>query len=257
MVSSMEKIMKFRIFVLMLVIVTVTNVFGIDYTNEEYGIHFVLPDHWKVIDYEDFPLEKQQRLDNRYRSFKTLAICGFRGHDGPDLTQIIIQYRRFEGTTFSEAKRFIQTKRCKELMITFAETNAEYAVGKEIKQYSIIESNSDFIKSANRAYGIVHYESNDKPKIVAMEVKFLCKDGWVGLRCFSRGSEANRFVDTVNKIADSFQYDGSSTVVKNEMSEEDASRLSREQTADNIWEWAGIILTILIVLGVIKMLFFR
>ena len=130
-------------------------------------------------------------------------------------------------------------------------------IGREIKQYRLVETKFALIKSANRLYGIVRYEDNDKSKIIGAEVKIVCKDGWVTLCCFARGTEAERFVDTVNNIADSFQYDGSSTVVKNEMSEEEASRLSREQTADNIWEWAGIILTILIVLGFIKMLFFR
>ena len=249
--------MKFRVFVLMLVIIAVTNVFGIDYTNEEYGVHFVLPDHWKVIDYEDLPLEKQQRLDKRHHPFKTLAICGFRNHDGPDLTQIFIHYRRFDRVTFSEAKKRIKTEFIQKMMITSAKTNVTDVIGREVKQYRIFEKKCGLIKSANRLYGLVHYKGYDRPEIIAMEVKFLCKDGWVGLGCFSRGSETENFVDSINKIADSFQYDGSSTVVKNEMSEEEASRLSREQTADNIWEWGGIILTILIVLGFIKMLFFR
>ena len=249
--------MKIRVLSFISIMMFAANVFGLDYSNEQYGIHFTLPDHWKVIDFESLPVEKQQRLDNRYHPFKTLAICGFKNTDGLGGTTTLIQCRKFKRSTFDKTKRYLRTEFAKEMMITSTKMAAEDAMGQKLNEYKTTKTESNFIKSTNRIYGVVHYEGKGKPKIVAMVVKFLCKDGVVNLRCFARGSEAENFVDTVNKIADSFQYDGSNTVIKSEMSEEEATQLSREQIADNIWKWAGIILTISIVLGVLRMLFFR
>lgn len=256
--------MKFRVFMLISVVASVTNAFGVGYTNEEFGIHFVLPNHWKAVDFGDLPLEKQQKLDRLYHPFKTLVISGLKDQNGLLLSRIIIQYRKYEKSSFEKAKNLIQTEFGKEMMMTSAKLNAEDVVGREIKQYNIVEIKCDFIESTNRAYGIVRYESSDKPNLIAMAAKLLCKDGVVNLRCFARGAEADGFVDIVDSIADSFQYNGSSNVVTNEtsqmnteMSEEEAARVSREQTAKSIWKWVGIILTISIVLGFAKMLFAR
>jgi hypothetical protein len=257
MVSSMEKIMKFRFFVLMLVIVAVTNVFGIDYTNEEYGIHFVLPDNWEITDYENLSIKTQQMLIRKYKPSQTLAVCGVKSPNGLNRTTMIIQYLDFTTIELRNAKKELQSEHGRKMMITLAKLLAGDSIGKKLKSYHIVNSDSDFDNDSNIASGKIYYQDRDKSDFVAMVSKLIVKDGIVTLQSFALGTDVDAFEETIGEIIDSFQYDGSSTVVKNEMSEEDASRLSREQTADNLWEWAGIILTILIVLGVIKLLLFR
>ncbi|MCK4998340.1 MAG: hypothetical protein KAS23_02355 [Anaerohalosphaera sp.] len=249
--------MKIKIIVLMLINMIQTGVRGQDFKNEEYGISFVLPDQWRIIEYGDMQLDRQKKLDNMFHPFKTLAVCGVWDSSNPDMSQIFIQYRKFEKSNYNKAKRFIQTDLAKERMIGSAEINAKDGLGREINYYKITYSKSDFISSADRAYGVVHYEGDSKPKVIGMDVKFLCRDGWVGLRCFSRGSETNTFESIVNSIADSFQYEGHKSMAGTEVSVEEADRLSYEQTGKNIWKWLGIILTISIVLGLIRMVFFR
>lgn len=246
--------MKFYVITLTLTIASITNVFGMDYINEEYGIHFVLPGNWKVIDFIDLPLEKQKKLNRITRPFNTLSISSYKEENGQDSSQIIIQYRKFENSTFEKAKRFIQTEHGKELLITSAKGHVEES--QKIKLYKVVETESDFVNSANRGYAIVHYESNGRPDLIGMVVKILVKDGVVNLRCFARGSETGEFVDTVNNIADSFQYNGYGFSQGTVFSDDDEA-YSDEQTAKQIWKWGGILLTVSIILGFIKMLFFR
>lgn len=261
MTFGLETIMKTNGFLLILILSLVTTVFGKSYDNDEYGIHFTLPDHWEVIDFESLPLEKQQGLNRLYRPFKTLAICKLKDQSNLLLSQVIIQYRGFEKVTFSEAKKYIQSQDAEKRMITSAEINVSDVIGRDIKKYRLVETKCDFVKSANGLYGIVRYEGNDTLKVIGAEVKFLCIDGWVNLCCFSRGSEADRFVDTVNEIADSFQYDDNvleGREISDEVSESSASdNYVRKQTFKAIWKWGGIILIISIVVGILKMLFFR
>ncbi len=249
--------MKVRLFVFILIAVSMTTVFGKDYANEQYGIHFILPDHWNIVDFEDLPLEKQQRLDNRYHPFKTLSICGFRDHHGPDRTNVIIKYKKFEKESLNKAINLAQSEYAKKMMITSAKLNASDGIGREIKEYKAVETECGFVNSTNRAYGFVRYKSNNKPNLVAIAVKIFVKDGVVDLDCFSIGSEADGFVDTVNTIADSFQYDGNTSTINNTSETPGPNELVTKQTFKGVWKWAGIILTVSIVLGILRMLFFR
>lgn len=234
-----------------------TIAFSREYNNEEYGLYLVVPDHWKVVEFDNLPSEKQMRLAKLYHPFKTLAVCGYRSQDGLDVKQIIIQFRKFEKSNYNKAKKFILTEKAQEMMISSAEVNAGDAMGREITHFKLIDSNYGFHDDSNMAYGIVYYENSKKASAVAMEAKIVCKGGWINLCCFSKGLNSKTIIDIVNDIAKSIEFRENSIFVKKENNRNAEGSQSHEQIAETIWKWLGIVLTLLIVGGILKMLLFR
>jgi len=249
------------IFFLPLIFIFVSNAFSKDYINEQYGISFSLPDDWKVVDYEDLSSEKQQRLKKNYKQSQTLAICGIKRPDRWNRTTVIIQYQNFKDIGFRDAIRELKSEHGKKMMISLAKLLALDTIGGRLQSYHIVESDSDFDNDRSMAFGKVYYQNRDKSDFVAMVSKLLVKDGIVTLQCFSLGTEVDTFEKTIGEIIDSFEFDpgakskGISGAIPQDIKE--VGNLSKEQKFNRILKWGGIIVTISIILGFVKMLLAR
>lgn len=249
------------IFALTLIFIVVSNAFSKDYMNEQYGISFSLPDDWKVTDYEDLSPEIQQKLIRLYKQSQTLGVCGIKKPDKWNRTTMIIQYQDFKNVGFRDAMRELKSEHGKEMMITLAKLLALDTMGGRLRSYHIVESDSDFDKDRDMAFGKIYYQTRDKSDFVAKVSKLLVKDGIVTLQCFSLGTEVDTFEKTIGEIIDSFEFDpgakskGISGAIPQDINE--VGNLPKEQTFNRIWKWVGIILTISIILGFVKMLLAR
>lgn len=250
-----------NIIFLSLILVMVSSAFSKDYINEQYGISLNIPDDWKVIAYEELPLEKQQKLKADNRQSETLAICGIKRPDEFNMTTLIIQFQNFKEIQLNDAIKELKSEHGKEMMISLAELFALDCFGGRLKTYSIVKSDSDFDKSKNISFGKIYYHDPDKGDFVAMVSKILYKGGLVTLQSFAFGSEVANFESTINKTIDSLKFDSVSasenTPDKMQDDVEEVKHHTNDQNFDKIWKWAGIILTASIVLGFIRMVLRR
>lgn len=249
------------IFLLPLIFVFVSNTFSKDYINEQYGISFSLPDDWKVVGYKDLSPEKQQRLKKNYKQSQTLAICGIKRPDRWNRTTVIIQYQNFKDIGFRDAIRELKSDHGKKMMISLAKLLALDTIGGRLQFYHIVESHSDFDNDRSMAFGKIYYQNRDKSDFVAMVSKLLVQDGIVTLQSFSLGTEVDTFEETIGEIIDSFGFDpdakpkGGIGKITQEMKE--TGKLSGHQKLKRVLKWGSIILTVLIILGFVKMLLAR
>ncbi|MBW8001642.1 MAG: inositol polyphosphate kinase family protein [Planctomycetes bacterium] len=253
--------MKIRsIFVMTLIVMFVSNVFGKNYINEQYGVSFILPDDWKVIEYEDLSPEKQQRLEKNYKQSQTLAICGIKRPDRWNRTTVIIQYQDFKEMGFRDATRELKSEHGKKMMISLAKLLALDTVGGRLESYRIVKSDSDFDNDRSMAFGKVYYYNPDKSDFVAMVSKILLEDGMVTLQSFSFGTEVENFEGTIGEIIDSFEFDddGEPKGIFDAAPQEakELGDMSNPATLKQVTKWIGWILTILIVGGIAKKIFF-
>lgn len=253
-----------HIFLVLIILLYATTIFGADYNNNEYGIQFVLPENWKVIDYKELSVQKQKLVDGRYHPHKTLSICGYKGQDGNDQVNVFILFRNFDSTNFKEAKSYIRTEHAKDVMISSLERAAENAIGKEIKKYHKVRQEHRLGQSGKYFYGIAYYERDNK-KLTVVVAKLLCRKGWITLRGFSKELEAEDFVSTVDNVISSFKYLGSTDTqitTTDELSSKttggsEENVIAPEKAINRFWKWNSVVVAVLVVFGLLRAILFR
>lgn len=234
---------------IIMVLAFVSPVFGMVYEHEEYGLRITFPGHWDTRDIKDLSTEFQQRMERMY-SFDTLALSRIVSDDNTDRASILVQFNKFEQATYQQARSRMRSQLSKEAIVTEARRYAESNTGRDYRR-GTYETESNFVSASNRAYGIFRPDTST----IAMIVKILVPEGVVNLKCFAAGAEAEGFVERVHKIADSFEYIGAATIL-GQYADAPPEVLAKDALGF-AWEWLGIILVVLIVLGFAKMVLFR
>ena len=176
--------MKFAFIIMLSIFVYVTNVFGKEYKNDQYGIRLNLPDSWEVAEYESLSPKMKTMLERNNPESQTVAVCGMKSADGLSREKLIIQYQKFTKTTAEKAIRLSRQEYGKKMMVTLAKTLAEDAIGQKLNSYRQVDKKSYFEESRNEAYAMVCYQQNDKPDMVAIVSKLIIDGGAVHFAVF-------------------------------------------------------------------------
>jgi len=129
-------------------------------------------------------------------------------------------------------------------MIKYLEETAEKLLGEQYKQYRRIQKedyyNYDKSKKCIIAKILFYH---DGIYFLPAESKFLGDGRTVEFRGYWKGENPEKFWSIFKDVTGSFVFDSGAK--------------SKEPTFNRIWKWVGIILTISIILGFVRMLLAR
>jgi hypothetical protein len=231
------------------------------YHNEEFEFSINVPSEWQISFQNEWPEEIKTVLAQRYFS-KILFMLNPLGVKAPDAPCIMVFGQKIEGMTTSEAITFIRQSWEKQGLVS-AEEMAEELLLKKIKQYEKIETLCDYNSSKNMGIAKILYKHDNEENtyFTVAFIKYIGLRRDITFRAYWKGENPEEFMVILGGFIDSFQFDQDANpknmleTIPEEI--EEIGNLSKEQKFGRVLKWAGIILTVSIVLGFLKMLFFR
>jgi len=231
-----------------------------EYHDDEFGFTVNASAGWQISTEDQWPDKTKTFLKNYYVN-KTILMINPLGIEPPKNPCIQIQGKKLDRTTTSEAIDHLKDKG-KEAMIERAKSVAEDFLAKKLKEYSKIDEFYDYDSKRYLAIAKVVYKHNkDDTYALTARAKAIRLQRVIDFRAYWKGENPEDFWQVLTEVINSFNFDTDTTpkrgLGKITRDIKEVDNLSKEEKFSRIWEWAGIILTISIVLYVIKKLFFR
>lgn len=231
-----------------------------EYHDDEFGFTVNASAGWQIST-EDQWTDKTKTFLKNYYVNKTILMINPLGIEPLKNPCIQIQGKILDRTTTSEAIGHLKDKG-EEVMLKYTRYVAEDFLGKKLKEYSEIDEFYDYDSKRSLAIAKVVYKNNknDTYALTAM-AKAIGLQRVIDFRAYWKGENPEDFWQVLTEVINSFNFD-TDTIPKRGLGKiardiKEVDNLSKVEKVSRIWEWAGIILTISIVLYFIKKLFFK
>ena len=221
------------------------------YHNEEFGFTVNIPSGWEMTTWDQLPDKTKTSLEKALqKSFLIIHLLDVEPPKNPCILVRGHEIRR--GTTSGAISKFKKTGKEHMMKIT------KYFG----KHYQQVDSSYDY--DPKRYVGvakILYQHKNDDTYLLSTCAKFIGVERVVDFEGRWKGDDPEEFWQVFTEVIDSFELDPDATpkggLGKITQEIKEVSELSDEQKFNRIWKWGGIILTISIILGFVKMLLAR
>ena len=238
----MENAMRFKTFyVFFLMIAALGNIYGMNYSNEELDFSIDIPSGWTINLQDQWPEEFKGDLQKHFIR-QPLFILKPSDVDISD-SCIMVFGKKIDSKRPGIAKALFDQNAEKTMT---SDTDAKRILGEEINNYRKIDTYYYHEPTTNlyTANVIYEHENEKNTTFITVEATFLKSQKRITLQGYSKSINPEEYWTNFQNVVDSVQFG-----IKDFAAE--------QLTFDGIWKWAGIVLTVLIVLGILKMLFFR
>lgn len=223
--------------------------------NDEFGFTIGIPSQWHATTENDWSNKIKAVSKKQFWSSKPLLILNPSGAKTLNVPSIIVHGIKLKRTTTSEAIADLK-KNGSDTMTSSAENIAMFRVlGKNFNQYREEDTFYDYDSSKNCATAIILYQHNtENTYFTAAMSKCIGLKRVVDFRGYWKGANPEEFRQIFNGVIDSFEYDSDAAAPFGSSIE---GRNLSEKILNKALKWGGIILTISIILGFVKMLLGR
>lgn len=229
------------------------------YHNDEFGFTLEIPVGWNISLENEWSDEVKASLRRLYES-KTLLMLNPSGVKALKTPCIQVQGKRLQRSTTSEA--IADLKKTGKKYVTAGADYVAHCFLSNIKQYNQADTFYDYDSSKKLAIAKILYQNkNDSTYFLSASATLVGLQRVIEFNGYWKGDDPESFWQIFNEVIDSFEFDkdtapkGLITAVPQEIKE--ISKMSKPVTPARIMKWVGWILGILIIIGVIKTIFFR
>ena len=238
-----------RYFIIFLLCITSVCLAQENYHDDEFSFNFEVPSGWNISFENEWPDKLKAALERAYAT-KTLLLLTPSDRKPSEMPLIQIQGKELKRTTTYEEIESIKKKHSKD-MISSAEYTALAKLGLKRKQYRQIDTFYNYDSSRKFAIAKILYQHrNEDVYFLSAIAKFIGLQRVIDFRGYWRGEDPEEFWQVFNKVTDSFEYDKDAAAPFSSSFE---GRNLSEKMLNKVIKWGGIILTISIILGLVKM----
>jgi len=219
--------------------------------NDEFGFTIEMPVGWNISFENEWSNEVKDSLERVFDG-KTLLMLNPSDVKAPKTPCIQVQGRKLQKTTTSEAINTLKHTG-EEFMTYSAEYLAESLLGRNVNQYDKMDTFYDYDSSRKAAIAKILYQhKREDIYFLSARAKFIGLQRVIDFRGYWEGDDPESFWQTFNEVIDSFEFDQDARPGGILGAAKEIGDMSKEQKFNLIWKWAGIILTISIIIGIAR-----
>ncbi|MBC8392719.1 MAG: hypothetical protein H8E17_09180 [Deltaproteobacteria bacterium] len=222
------------------------------YRNEEFGFTIDVPSNWYINFDKEWPVEVKTALKQKHagKFLFMLNPLGVKASDSP-----CVRVLGGLGTSKINFRAAYIKKNGKRMLTSSLKHMADELLGSNIKQYHEVDTFYENDPSRQLAIAKILYKQNDpNTYFMVTSAKFYGRPRSVNFQGYWSGVEHEDFWQVFTEVIGSYKFDKYSITIDFPLFDKDADP---KEKVFILWKWAGIILTISIAIGILRMLFFR